>query len=425
MIKRLIALGVFALVCGAGMRFSRNPAPVQAVTPAARLTAPQDQSGDGKPRWEPLWTRPAPGLTLASVAADGTSVAWIDRKRSVRRLDSVTGNTVWQTEPLPGMSHLVAVPGGDVLVYSPLNRLRPVIRVLDRNKGAKAGAVYPLNGAVWSVAAAGGGSVAFVGTGQGTIYTLPIRRESGEPFLRPTTWTVNGIPEQLVSTADGSVTFIGGWGNSNLSSWQPTRPTLLTTASVPASSIWQQAKMESFRTEGLCFSGNGTTAVALSSRGRRGEGARLDVFDGVTGNRLWQEDLNGFGAKARVSRDGQFIAVTYAHLSEYNTGRVTEQKLSLFTREGRKVFGDRGGIYFSPELAALSANGSRITVQSGPSTLFTLDNRGRFKSKLTLPKDPVTGQPLQIRRCVATEDGRFLLMIRGDGLMTLYKATAS
>jgi hypothetical protein len=148
-------------------------------------------------------------------------------------------------------------------------------------------------------------------------------------------------------------------------------------------------------------------------------------MDAATGNRLWKIDLNAFGAKAQVSNDGEYIAITCAHMSDYSTGSVLEHKLSYYTRDGRQVFGDRGGLYFSPELVAVSADGSRITVQSGPSTLFTLDKRGSFKSKLTLDKNPKTKVAPTIRETIATSNGRFLLLVRGDGQITLYKAVAT
>lgn len=393
--------------------------------PSRAAAAPLVEMGDGRARWEPLWTRPAPDLVQASVSPDGSSIAWMDKKGSVRRLDSLSGKPVWQTASLPGVTRISAFPGGDVLAYAPFDRLRPTIRVLDRTFGEKKGAVCPLDGAVWSVAVASGGSAAFVGTGKGSVFTLPLRRSASESFLRPTVWSVEGIPEALTATGDGSLTLVRHWGAGGIGAWHPTKPTLLTTASVPAPPVWLKPETAAFRSLSLTISDNGETAIALTAQGPRGQATRLDVLDAATGNRLWQLDLNASGAKARVTSDGQFVAITSAHLSDYNTGSVLEHKLSYYTRDGRKVFRDRGGLYFAPELVAVSADGSRISVQSGPNTIFTLDRRGNFKSKLTLPKKPATGISPTIRECVATSDGRYLLVIRGDGQITLYRAVAT
>lgn len=407
------------------MRLTSLPVAETAVMPSRAAAAPLIEPGDGRARWEPLWTRSTPDLAQASISPEGDSVAWMDKKGAVRRLDSQTGKPVWQTPSLPGMTRIFAVSGGDVLAYAPFDRLRPTIRVLDRAAGEKKGAVCPLDGAIWSVAVANGGSAAFVGTGKGSIYTLTLRRSAKESFLRPTVWSADGIPESLTSTKDGSLALVRHWGAGGIGAWHPTKPTLLTTASVPAPPVWLKPETEATRGIELAVSDNGRTAIALSQRGSRGQDSRLDVLDATTGNRLWQLDLNASGAKARVTSDGQFVAVTSAHMSDYNTGSVLEHKLSYYARDGRKVFGDRGGLYFSPELVALSADGSRITVQSGPGTIFTLDRRGSFKSKLTLPKNAVTGVAPTIRECIATSDGRFLLLIRGDGQITLYRAVAT
>ena len=423
MIKRLILLGALALACGAGIRLSSSSAPSGVVLTSRAAVTPIIELGDGRPRWETLWTRPTPDLASASISADGNSVAWIDNKGSVRRLDATTGRTLWQTEPLATVRRIIAVPGGDVLAYAPLNRIHPTVRVLDRNLGAKMGAVYPLDGAVWSVAVAGGGSAAFIGAGSGNVYTLPIRHADKEPFLRPTVWSANGIPQSLTVAEDGSLALIGNWGLSGITAWYPTKPTLLTTASVPAVPVWQKTNTEVPRELTLSLSDNGKTAIALSCYGSRGQDARLDVLDAPTGNRLWQIDLKSSGAKARVSSDGQFIAVTCTHMTDYSTGSILEHRLSVYTRDGHKV-GDRGSSYFSPELVAVSSDGSRITVQDGPSTLFTLDSRGNIKSKLTLPKNPATHILPTIRECVATGNGRFLLLLRGDGQVTFYRAAS-
>ncbi len=425
MIKRLILLGALALACGAGIRLSNSPAATPAVRTSRAAVPPVVELGDGRPRWEPLWTRPAPDLARASVAADGSSVAWIDRKGSVRRLDPLTGRALWQTAPIGGATQVTAVPGGDVLAYAPMNRLRPTVQVLDRVHGAKKGALYPLDGAVWSVAVANGGSAAFIGTGKGSVYTLPIRRQPQDLFLRPTVWSAAGIPESLTATEDGSLTLVSHWGMNGIGAWHPTKPTLLTTASVPVPPIWLKPETEAKRYLTLSVSDNGTTALALSQVGPRRQTARLDVLDAATGNRLWKVDLNASGAKAQVSSDGQFVAVTCARMSDYKTGSILEHKLSFYARNGQQVFGERGGLYFSPELVAVSADGSRITVQSGPSTIFTLDRRGNFKSKLTLAKNVNTNTSPTIRECIATSNGRYLLLVRGDGQITYYKAVAS
>ena len=78
--------------------------------------------------------------------------------------------------------------------------------------------------------------------------------------------------------------------------------------------------------------------------------------------------------------------------------------------------------------AALGAEGTvyslTVTVTDGVDTLYTLDARGRIVSRLRLPVNPKTGVPPTIRETIATEDGAYLLIRRGDGQISLLKATS-
>lgn len=427
-IKRLILLGVIALACGAGVRLSRFPGTPGVVAASAASEEPTipSVSGDGRAHWESVWTRPAPDLSAVSIASDGSSVAWLDRSGAVRRLDGASGKTLWQTPPLAGMNRLAVAPEGDVFVYSNLNRLQPRLRMLDRNGGAARGALYPLDGAVWSLAIAGGGSAVFVGTGKGTIYSIPLRPNPTAAFARPNTWTAEGIPQALAVAADASPALVSTWETHALSAWNPATAAL--SAAPPQASpspLWHADMGDPARGLRIAVSQNGTTALCLSDRGARGDDPRLEVWDAKTGALLWQESFDGYGARAQVSADGKVIAITYAHLSDYNSGSVVEHKLSLFSRDGTRLFREKGGLYFSPELVALSQDGGRVTVQSGRSIFYTLDGHGNFRTKLALPDDPRTHMPPTVRDCQASTDGQYLLVVRGDGQISLFRAVSA
>lgn len=428
MIKRIIILGALALACGVGFRLSKAPAPPGMVVASADTGHPDltPIPNGVRQRWEPVWTSPVPDLTAAGIASDGSSVSWMDTRGAVRRLDVSTGKTLWQTPPLPGMNRLAVAPGGDVFVYSALNRLNSRVRLLDRDKGAAKGAEYPLNGAVWSVAISDGGANAFVGTGQGTVYTIPIRPTSNAPFLHPTTWPASGIPQSLAVSADGSVSVISTWDTRTVSAWLPVLPSASATPEPAlAHQIWRAMVGEPSRRFQVTLSSNGTTAVGISACGRRGADPRVEVWDAHTGALLWQESYEGFDARALPSADGRYIAVTYAEMSDYKSGSIVEHRLCLYSRDGAKMFIDKGGLYFSPELVGLSADGTRVTVRSGNTTLYSLDEHGSFRSKLSLPVDPVKHTSPSIRECYTSTDGHYLLILRGDGVLSLYRTVAA
>jgi hypothetical protein len=97
-------------------------------------------------------------------------------------------------------------------------------------------------------------------------------------------------------------------------------------------------------------------------------------------------------------------------------------KLALFDRDGNRLFGEKGSALFRPRLVALSADGARLTVFGGQGTLYTLDWRGNFLSKLRLETDATTGEAPAVEDTMATPDGRFLLVRRGDDRISLFKA---
>ena len=72
---------------------------------------------------------------------------------------------------------------------------------------------------------------------------------------------------------------------------------------------------------------------------------------GCCGARHW----GGFDATARVSAKGECIAVTYARKpATEGDSTASERKVVLFDRNGHRLFADKGGLYFAPQLIALS-----------------------------------------------------------------------
>jgi hypothetical protein len=171
--------------------------------------------------------------------------------------------------------------------------------------------------------------------------------------------------------------------------------------------------------------------VAISSRQPRGQDARLHVWDGRSGRLIWSEILEAGDAHALVSEHGDFIAVSYARPSGEFAADGTPillHKVALLDRSGHRLFSDMGGIFFAPELVALSEGAgrtARVTVRDMSGSLWTIDERGRILSRLRPPVNPKTGASPTIRRTLSTPDGTYLLLLRGSGDMTLYKASAS
>jgi len=440
-IRRLLLLGAFALASGAVARFAFMPAVATASGEAVAFTpppavddpaAPSPPLTGVRPGWSVAWTRPAPGLIALDLSPDGRGVAWVDDKGAVRLVDAPSGRTLWRTHPLAGVNAVAAVPFSEgafvaVLAYSRLNPAAPLVHLLPRGTGAAPTqaanpATYRVDGAVWDVAVSFGGERALIGTGQRSLYVLPLR-DAAPPSRAAKSWQTPGIPGSLAVTDREPLALAATWQDAGVSAY-----------GLDGTPRWRHDEADAARLYQVRLSANGKTAVAVSARAPRESGVRIHVWDADSGKRLFWANLpDANHPRVCVSADGGRVAVTYLRMTHYRTGVVTEHKLAAWDRAGRPLFKEKGGSgFFSPDdIVALSHDGSRITVQDRRrNILYTLDGRGNFVHQLRLsaagPKTPgVPAPPVPVlRETVATPDGAFLLVHRGDGQISLLKAVS-
>lgn len=389
--RRLVLLALGSLSLGTGVRYWRThrlpqplPAPHQ---PALGTVSAQS----GKPRWKPLWSVSANHATKIRLAPDG-NVACLFSDSTVCLLRERDGLAAWKSQPLLLARELVAARGGVVLAYSPHNPSLPKVWVL-RGKNVPISAL-PADGAVWSATTTLDGELALIGTGTGTVtqYALATQKP-------PQVWQIGARPEFLATSTDGTDALVGTWlpaGVRRLGGW-----TYLD--SDPAR--WQEIQV----------SADGATAVALSGHGpRRSEKLlHLAIYAPDTGIRLWETDLFGRQPKVLLSADGQRIALSYLA----DTARGEELRLRILDRSGAPLCEEKGGRFLSPRLAAISAEGQRITVLDGDRALFVLDSQGNTRWRLAFEN------PAPIVETFSSPDGTYLLLVRADDTLTLYKAT--
>jgi len=126
---------------------------------------------------------------------------------------------------------------------------------------------------------------------------------------------------------------------------------------------------------------------------------------------------------ALLSNDGQYLAVSYLYTASPTNRDAEEEKLAYFDSCGQRCFRDKGSALFCPQIAAIAADGSTLTVQSGRDTLFTLSAHGNFISKLRLAPNARTGETPTIQRTLTSQDGKSLLLHRSDGKLTLLRTS--
>jgi hypothetical protein len=443
-IRRLLFLGALALASGAAARFVFVPVPAIATSPApseaVAFAPPPPVAGHVPGGWSVAWTQPAPGLIAMDLSSDGRGITWVDDKGVVRLVDAASARTLWRTRPLPGVNVVAAVPGAEgasaaVLAYSRLNPSAAHFYVLPRAAAGAAAqatqeAARRVDGAVWDIAVSFGGEHALIGTGRRSLYILPLRGRSAalvaeggaqSPRRLMKTWQAPGIPGSLAITDAEPLALAATWHEAGVSAY-----------SLDGSPRWRHDEADAARLYQVRVSADGKTAVAVSARAPRESGVRLHVWDADSGENLFVADLPGANhPRVLVSADGNCVAVTYLRMTHYRTGDVTEHRLAAWDRAGRPLFKEKGGSgFFSPDdIVALSKDGERITVQDRRrNLLYTLDARGNFVHQMRLPaavsktpRVPPPAAPL-LRQTVATPDGAFLLVHRGDGQISLLKA---
>ncbi len=391
---RLALLGLLALALGWGAgqcrpRRTPNTSP-PSTAPTQPTTEPLLTFGDSRARWKERWTRRQAETLSISLASDG-SVALLDAQKQVHSLAIQTGTTLWKSEPLPLANKVVAVRGGRVLVgalHNPALQKAWVLGPTSAQPNA-----FSLPGTLWSLAATPDGSKAFFGTGANLLLSASLL--TSQP---PVAWKLSALPETLALSTDGSAALTG--------TWLP--------AGVRRLGGWAYGDSDPARWQEVQISADGATAISLSGHGARRteEDLQLTGYDMESGMRLWEKRIPGKQARVTVSADGQRVALSYL----FETPRGGEARLLLLNRDGTPRGEEKGGRFFSPKLAALSAMGERVTVLDGDRALFVLDQDGKTRWRLALPPQA------PIQETLSTADGAFLLLVRTDGTLTLYEA---
>ncbi|MDI6829146.1 MAG: hypothetical protein QME62_11760, partial [Armatimonadota bacterium] len=90
-----------------------------------------------------------------------------------------------------------------------------------------------------------------------------------------------------------------------------------------------------------------------------------------------------------------------------------ERKIKVYNTKGN-VLWEKGGLFFSPRLVAISPSGSSVITSDGKSSLYTILSNGKIRSKLSLGG--------VIRTCISSNDCCRILIYCGDGWLYLVGA---
>ena len=379
------------------------------------------RASDKKPPPAPLtllWTRSVAGFRGAALSPQGELVALTSGPKGAVSLWH------WRTQPYkPLWVHAatnassvdVSAAGSFVAAWSALDPAQPEFTVLRGEDGATL-SHRTLDGAVWDAQISTDGCYAGVVTGGKSLYLYTLSDQPyrpGKAEKRIHNWSLGGIGDSIAITSPPASSYLvtGAWDDSSVACYTLSGKCLW---QYPAKPDARQRLANRLFTAQL--SGNGKYVLGTSFSNVRESDPVLYLWrsDGG-GNPQWRTELgeDAFYPDARISEDGQRVAVSYLHQLVRGDRSLSEHRLRLLNRDGNNLW-ESGGLLFSPTLIALAADAGSVLVSDGRRTLYALGGKdGRILASYP--------QPGLIRQTTLSADGHVLLVYTGDGTVSLFR----
>ncbi|HUV05954.1 MAG TPA: WD40 repeat domain-containing protein [Armatimonadota bacterium] len=336
------------------------------------------------------WKTPASQPVCLAMSAAGRFFGTVAKDGTVR-LYGRNGSQLWEQRVEGATDVLIARNAQSVLVYSKLNPMQRAVYFF-RNDGQRLWR-HEVEGSVWSASVSPDGNYAAVTSGEGRIYVY--KPDPRRPTYRR--WRLDGIGYRVVFSADSRRVIVGTSQESALVCYD-----------IRGRFQWR-CRHDTDRQYELCASADGRRILGVLPATQHDPGIEFCLWDSG-GKRLWKRSLDSFDARALISPKSQYVAISYASFLSHEGSGIIEQKVAVYRCDGQLLW-DKGGLFFSPYLVALSPKGSSVIVSDGDRSLYNIDKHGKLLSKLTLRGT--------LRKTISSEDGRRILAYCGDGWLYL------
>jgi len=365
-----------------------------------------------------VWTISLPGVRTAALSPDGQHVGIVfdalgapgKAKLGLWRWADRPVKPLW-ARVAPLASQVAVGPGGRTLVtWARLDPTQKQISVRRGTDGVQTLAPA-LDGAVWDAQVSPDGQYAAVSTGGHSLYLMTL---GDHPKMHR--WGLRGV--------GNSVTFAPGSDSLTAATWDESGVSCYSTN---GAALWEYpaeagaGQPPPSRLFEAQAAQGGTSVLGVSYTNVRRSDAGLYLWRGSSGGApSWQYALgaDAFQPKAAVCADGRYVAVGYLRIITRGEQSVMERRLAYLDTHDDKPLWEQGNLLFSPQLVALSPDGSRITVSDGQRSLYNINAQGRVTSSYTLRGGGA------IRQISATPDGRFVLVYTGSGMLSLFRIGA-
>ena len=362
-----------------------------------------------------LWTRQVTDFRGAALSPQGELVALSSGAKGTVSLwhwRTQPDHPLWTHAATNASSVAVGAAGSFVLAWAPLDPDQPDISILRGEDGATL-AHQTLDGAVWDAEISADSAYAGVVTGGKTLYLYSLSDQayrSERDDRRIHHWALGGIGNSVAFPTLGSFLVSGSWDDSSVACYTPQGACLWQYPEDPAARHRMADRLFAAQ-----LSGNGRFVLGLSTGNVRQSDPALYLWrsDGG-GNPLWKVEMgeDAFYPTAQITQDGDFVAVSYLREIVRGSQSLSEHRLRLLDRDGNTLW-ERGGLLFSPDLIALSPDGTHILVSDGQRTLYALRHDGHILRRYPLPG--------LLRQTSLSADGRVLLVYTGDGTLSLFQ----
>lgn len=336
------------------------------------------------------WKRPVNQPVSLSMSTGSRYFGSVDRDGTVRFYNK-SGRLIWKRRVEGATDVLIARNGQNIIVYS---RANPEIQEVYFYRGdGRLLWKHRVEGSVESGDVSSDGIHAAITTSEKYIYVYtpdPIR-----PKYRR--WRLDGVGYRVAFTPNNERIIVGTLDESALVCYD-----------TQGRFQWRCRNSADRRYE-LSTSADGRRILGLLPATRENPGIEVCLWDSG-GKRLWRRSLDAFDARALISPKSRYVAVSYAHFVSKEGEGIVGRKVAVYNSSGDLLW-EKGGLFFAPELVALSPTGSSVIVSDGERSLYNMDRRGKILSKHTLGGT--------VRKTVSSDDGRTVLLYCGDGWLYL------
>ena len=356
------------------------------------LTTPYPAAAQGKESIAIQWKSPVNQPVCLAMSAGGKYAGTVDKDGTIRFFNG-NGHLLWKQTVPEATDMMIARNGQSVLVYSRLNPSHQYVYFF-RQDGRRLWK-HRVEGSVTSGTISSDGSHAAVTTDKRFIYVY--RPDPNRPKFRR--WQLEGTGYRVLFTPRNERVIVGTLQQSELACYD-------------IKGIFQwRSRQNTNRQYELDISGDGMRIIGVLPATQNDPDIQLCLWESG-GHLLWKRPLNGFEARALVSPQSQYVAISYANFLSKENSDIIERKVAVYKSNGQ-ILWDKGGLFFDPRLVALSPKGSSVIVSDGKHSLYNIDKRGKILSKLTLSGT--------IRETISTEDGERILLYCGDGWLYMMR----